>query len=156
MAIELSTDPDGESLRMLVWQALRLYPTASLFQFLHDPNSIVSTTAARELQTRPETDDVFKYAVPLLRSASKDEREIGTFLLGQIGTPHRPLKAQSVPLLEKMCADTEPDVRSAALASLGHLGAKESEVTIRKALLDPDPSVSEMAMDVLEWLELEK
>jgi HEAT repeat protein len=141
---------------MLVWQALRLYPTISLIHFLHDPNGIVSTTAARELQTRPEAKMVFDYAVQLLRSAKENEREIGVFLLGQIGTPDRPLKAESIPLLEAMCTDVDPDVRSTALASLGHLGAKESEATIRKAVFDDHPEVRETASEVLEWLELDK
>lgn len=156
MPIELSTDEEGETLKTLIWQALRLYPTASLFQFLTDRNLIVRSTAARELQTRPETRLVFDHAVTLIDSEIAPDREIGAFLLGQIGTPDRPLRAESIPLLEGLCNDADPEVRSTALASLSHLSARESQRVIRSALSDPHPVVREMAEYVIECLHLQK
>jgi HEAT repeat protein len=153
MPIDTSSDRPGRSLRTLVWQALTQYPTESLFQFLHDPSSIVRTAAARELQGRPEIEAVHHYAVSLTNSRKSREREIAAFLFGQIGTPHRPLKAKSIPLLEKLCADEDAEVRETALASLGHLGAKEAKALIQEAKNDPVASVREMASYVSDWVE---
>ena len=138
---------------MLVWQALRLYPTNSLFQFLHDPSSIVRTIAARELQTRAEIDVVFDYTASMVGSSKRRDREIAAFLLGQIGTPNRPLKAKSLPLLETLCRDSDAEIRATALSSLGRLDAKEALQIVRNALNDTVPMVVEAASEVLEWLE---
>jgi HEAT repeat protein len=153
MTIDLSTDRSGHSLRMLVSQALRHYPTESLFQFLHDPSSIVRTAAARQLHCRPEIEAVFDYAVSLLVSQKSRDREIAAFLFGQIGTPHRPLKTKSIPLLEKLCADENAEVRTTALSSLGHLGAAEAKAVIQNAITDPVPAVQKMALYVMDWVE---
>ena len=50
--IDVGTDREGHSVRMLVSAALRAYPTATLFQFLEDRDVIVRSLAARQLQLR--------------------------------------------------------------------------------------------------------
>lgn len=114
------------SLRLLVFQALKGYETKVLFQFLGDRSSIVRTAAARELQMRGGN-DVFQKGVELLGSKSAVKREIGAFLLGQLGTPNMPFRDETIPLLEsRLREDPFPAVREAAAAALGHLHAVQS------------------------------
>lgn len=149
MSIDIGIDRKGRSLRMLVSQALGLYKTNSLLAFLHDPNAIVRSAAARHLQTRGDP-EVFERAIELAQSKRRDDREIAAFLLGQLGTPLQPFKGKSVPVLEKLCGDRAYVVRIAALAALGHLRATQSEEVIRHARRDAHPEVRSMANYVLK------
>lgn len=152
MAIDIGIDREGHSLRMLVFQALERYPTQSLLPFLHDRSAVVRTAAARHLQTRPGR-DALEYGMKLLASTARYDREIGAFLLGQIGTPERPYREESVPLLVSLCRDKAPEVRVAALAALGHLKASEAAKVVERAKRDPEPEVKEMARIVLKRLQ---
>jgi hypothetical protein len=89
-----SADRAGHSLRTLVWQALRLYRTDLLYQFLCDKDVIVRTIAARELQTRG-TRKVYEYVSRHANDKSTVMREISAFVLGQLGTPDRPFRARA-------------------------------------------------------------
>jgi HEAT repeat protein len=121
--ITTGVDKDGESLRLLVAQALRSYPTDSLYPFLMDLSVLVRSAAAREIQNRGE-DESFQYAVNLLHDRRAVVREMGVFVLGQHGTPTYPYKKESIPLItERLVSDKSAAVRAAAAAALGHLGA---------------------------------
>lgn len=121
--ITTGIDKDGESLRLLVAQALRSYPTESLHPFLEDKSVLVRSAAAREIQNRGEAKSL-QYAIGLLHDKRAFAREIGVFILGQHGTPHYPYKAESIPLItERLVSDNSGAVRAAAAAALGHLNA---------------------------------
>lgn len=144
MTIDISTDRSGTALRMLVFQALKAYPTKALLPFLRDSDSIVRTAAARQLQVRGGS-AVFEHARQLATSKKKDDREIAAFILGQLGTPERPFKGESLPLLQKLCADRSAEVRETAVASLGHLKAVEAIDSVKQLKRDNDESVQKMA-----------
>jgi HEAT repeat protein len=100
----------------------------------------VRDTAARELQIRGER-SAFERAVQLLKYKAAYKRETATFLLGQLGTPKYPYRAESIPLIEKMCKDKDISVRNTAITSLGHLRAKESIGLMLEAAHDEDASI---------------
>lgn len=151
MTIDIGIDRKGHSIRMLVYQALEQYPTRSLFPFLHDRSAIVRTAAARRLQTRGGR-EVLDYGLQLTVSKVRSDREIGAFLLGQLGTPNQPYGVESIPSLITLCADTAAEVRVAAIAALGHLRAKKAISAIQRATRDPVLMVQEMAKSVLRQL----
>jgi HEAT repeat protein len=126
---------------MLVAQALRQYRPAMLLQFLEDGDAIVRSAAARELQLRPSR-GVFGRARRLLANDQSISREVGAFILGQLGTPSRPYLRASVPLLLKLIqSESDAQVRGVALSSLGHLKAKAAIGRLTALHTDPSPFV---------------
>jgi HEAT repeat protein len=139
--IDSSVDQKGHSLRHLVWKGLKTYPTPSLFQFLEDGDVIVRTAVARELQLRGGG-AVFKRALLLLSNKKSVLREIGAFLLGQLGTPKRPYKKRSTGLLLKALeAEMSPSVRATIIASVGLLKATTAVKRCVKYAGDRSPLV---------------
>jgi HEAT repeat protein len=153
VTIDIGIDREGHSLRVLIYQALEGYPTKSLLPFLRDRSAIVRTAAARHLQIRADS-EVFEHAMQLVDSSTRQDREIAAFILGQLGTPDRPFKAASIAPLEKLCADAAHEVRVAALAALGHLGASAAAQSIRRARRDSHPDVRAMAAYVRKQVGL--
>lgn len=134
-------DKDGESLRLLVAQALREYPTQSLHPFLEDKNVLVRSAAAREVQIRGELIS-FEAAVSLAGDKRSHVREIAVFLLGQLGTPNFPFRERSIPIIsDRLAFDKSAAVRAAAAAALGHLNAHESLDALAKAASDSSAEV---------------
>lgn len=116
----------------LVFQALQLYEDFALVQFLYDENPIVHSAAARELQIRG-TKIAFDAAVELIEKPDAKLRDIGCFMLGQIGKD-RPFKTRSVPLLiERLASDESIAVRAQCAAALGHLKADEAASNLIQA-----------------------
>ena len=151
--IDISADRAGHSLRTLVWQALRGYRTDLLYQFLRDKDVIVRTIAARELQTRG-TRKVYEYVSRHASDKSTVMREISAFVLGQLGTPDRPFRERSVPILVKLASsDQSPSVRAAAVSSLGHLRASRSLPVVVDAAQDPSADVRTSAAVALGCLK---
>jgi HEAT repeat protein len=133
--IDPSVDQPGHSLRTLVWQALRTYRTEHLFPFLLDRDVIVRTIAARELQVRG-TLQVFEHVIQLAGQDRHVAREVAAFVLGQLGLSKRPYRNRSFPVLAKLAEDAHPSVRSAAIASLGHLRLPRSLPAVVQAAQD--------------------
>ena len=141
MVIEVGTDREGHSLRLLVWQGLKQYSTKALFQFLYDRDAIVRSATARELQIRGGK-LVFEKTMRLLTSDSKNIRELAAFIHGQLGTPKRPFKAESTKLLLQLLhSETNASVRASAICSLGSLHATRASRKIASFAKDPSPSV---------------
>lgn len=139
--IDSGIDQPGHSLRTLVYAGLKTFKLQGLIALLRDRSSLVRTAAARELQGRGGR-TVFLQGCQFLRSRKVVDREIGAFLLGQLGYPDMPFKAETVPLLEHALAhDASADVRAAAAAALGHLRSKESLDVLVAAAEDPVPDV---------------
>lgn len=139
--IDISTDRDGHSLRLLVWLGLRRFPTLALFQFLSDPDVIVRSATARELQIRGGK-RVFEKTKQLLVSDKKNLRELAAFILGQLGTPKRPFKAESTQLLLQLLrSETNATVRATAIDSLGWLHTTRAIKNIVSFAKDRSPAV---------------
>jgi len=127
-------DKKSENLRILVYQALKLYETKPLLNLLFDDHIIIRTAVARELQIRGER-MIFNFVKKHLNSKKENEREICVFTLGQLGTPEKPFKAQSLPLLLPLLKDRSTDVRSATASSLGHLCTDGMPEHVEQALV---------------------
>ncbi len=166
------------NVEVLVFQALKAYEDFALVQFLYDENPIVHGAAARELQIRGSK-IAFDAAVALVNRPEARLRDIGYFMLGQIGAG-RPFKSQSVPLLvQGLSADESTEVRAQCAAALGHLGAdeaanafvlaaREESADVRASVaaaiggLTPTPALRELLRtlladrddDVREWAEV--
>ena len=127
-------DKDGESLRLLVAQALRAYPTPSLHPFLADKSVLVRSAAAREIQIRGESTS-FDVAIRYVGDNRACVREVAIFILVQLGTPNYPFRAQSIPIIsDRLVSDKSPAVRAAAAAALAHLNAHESLNALAEAV----------------------
>lgn len=117
-------DLSNSTLRFILWQALKSYSTNELIVFLKDNDYIVRTAAAKQLQLRG-TPEIFEEAKHFCSYDKDYVREIGAFLLGQLGTPTFPYKEKSIPILVALLEkDNSFEVRSAAAAALGHLGSE--------------------------------
>lgn len=127
-------DKESETLRILVYQALRLYETKPLLKLLFDDHIIVRTAVARELQIRGER-IIFNFVKRHLKSKKVNVREICAFTLGQLGTRKMPFKAQSLPLLLPLLKDPSPDVKSTAASALGHLCSDGMPERVEQALV---------------------
>ncbi len=150
---QMIDDLDGSSstLRLLAWQALRSYPTDSLLRLLDDDDYVVRTAVARELQTRSGS-DVYQWAIDKVTSERIASREIAAFILGQLGTPELPFRATSIPALMRLASDNDTEVRSAAIAGLGHLRADEAVDIIIAASQDSSNLVRGCAVAALGHL----
>jgi len=139
--IEVGTDYEGHSLRLLVWQASKQYRTAALWQFLYDRDVIVRSATARELQIRGGK-LVYEQTKKLLKDDSKTIRELAAFILGQLGTPKRPFKTASTrDLLRLIKFEKNATVRATSICSLGQLKATKALATIISFSHDPSPAV---------------
>jgi HEAT repeat protein len=131
---------ENTNLETLVFQALKLYADFALVQFLYDENPIVHSAAARELQMRA-SNVAFDAANELISSSNSRLRDIGYFILGQIGKD-RPFKAQSVPLLIKgLASDESTEVRAQCATALGHLKADEAVHALVLAAKEKSPDI---------------
>lgn len=117
-------DITDSTLRFILWKALREYPTNELLELLEDEDMIVRTSAAKQLQLRPE-EDVYHATVQLVEAQKEYKREISAFVLGQLGTPKFPYKDKSIPILTRLFDDSSADVRATAVSSIGHLGSEK-------------------------------
>jgi HEAT repeat protein len=115
-------DATHDKLRLVVAKALRGYEEIELLCYLRDPDPILRTSAGRELHLRG-TASAFSDAIALVKHTRHDMREIGAFVLGQLGTPTCPFAAQSIQPLCVLLDDPYHEVRSAAVSSLGFLAS---------------------------------
>lgn len=84
----------------------------------------------------------FALAVNMLPSKRALDREMGAFILGQLGTPKLPFREPSIPALQELLLrDPAANVRASAAASLGHLRASGAIDTLVAASTDADPDV---------------
>lgn len=115
-------DLSESTLRVLLWEALRSYSTKDLLTLVRDSDYIVRTAAAKQLHFRPEI-EVYDGVLKLCSSSIDFEREIGAFILGQLGISVFPFKEGSITPLIQLISDDSDDVCTAAIVALGHLGA---------------------------------
>jgi HEAT repeat protein len=144
-------DCSSSTLRLLAWQALRSYPVHALLALLDDDDYVVRTAVARQLHVRGGT-DVFNWAAERATSELPVRRELAAFILGQLGTPAYPFREASIPLLTRLAADADEEVRATATAALGHLRADEAADILIASSKDNSDVVRQSAAAALAHL----
>ncbi len=127
-------DYSNSTIRLLVFQALKHWDTKPLFSLLFDEDCIVRSAVARELQTRGD-EETFQNIKDHLTDSRYYIREICAFTLGQLGTPERPFKQESIPLLMNMLKDINAEVRAATVCALGHLFSRDMPQQVESVLI---------------------
>lgn len=135
-------DSTESRLRQILWDVLKTYSEATLLELCTDDDAILRTAAAKQIHICGGA-MAFEKALEFCRSEQPFIREIGCYLLGQLGTPTKPFAASSAPVLVERCTDADADVRAAAVAALGHLAVENSVVehaapAVIAASTDPD------------------
>lgn len=114
-------DPSNSTSRLLIWQALRKYPTKALFPMLQDKEPVVRTSVARELQMRGGG-AVWRFAKDLCKSKKTHDRVIGIFIISQLGTPRLPYQQESLDLIDSLLSrERSSEVVKECLYAIGHL-----------------------------------
>lgn len=114
-------DLTESTLRRILWDALKEYSVEQLFELIKDNDCIVRTSAAKRLQLIGGS-KVFYEIKKLVESERAEVKEISAFILGQLGTPNKSFKNDTIPILTSLSNDENVDVRVAAIYALGHLG----------------------------------
>lgn len=139
-------DASHDELRLVIAKALRTYTNGDLISYLSSTNVILRTSAARELHSRG-TRDVFDAALRLITDVRYENREIGAFVLGQLGTPTCPFASDSFRPLCLLLDDPYFEVREAAIGSIGFLASLGREPP--KAIVDKILLLSEDTEDAV-------
>ncbi|ADV45621.1 hypothetical protein [Nitratifractor salsuginis] len=117
--IYLSSD---DSYDILAARGMMCSDENDVYQFLNDKDYRVRTLAAQTIQTKYPTKKSFDIAKEMIESNQADKIELGTYILGQLGTPNMPFWRESFPLLENI-VNTSNDKKAiaSALYALSHL-----------------------------------
>ncbi|WP_063571550.1 MULTISPECIES: HEAT repeat domain-containing protein [Luteibacter] len=141
----IDDDVSSSTVRLLVFEALRSYPSDALLLMLEDEDTVVRTAVARELHVRGER-KAFDHVLLRCDDLREFVREIAAFTLGQFGTPTYPFRLESIPKLVDLAVhDPSFEVRATAIASLGHLHAEESMQVLLESANDSEADVRAMA-----------
>jgi HEAT repeat protein len=92
-----------------------------IYDSLHHKDYRVRTFAAQTIQVNYPTLQSFEIARRMLLSKKYYKREIGAYILGQLGTPNMPYAEKSLTLLYKLLDDKSKQVISTSISSIGHL-----------------------------------
>lgn len=123
MASTIDTeDASSDRLHLILFKALKHYTEEELLDFVGDENITLRTTAARHLHLIGGR-KTFDHAKRMLTADRFDTREIGAFILGQLGSPQHPFGAETIELLGDALDDKYFEVRSAVVESIGYLVA---------------------------------
>jgi len=116
MAINAESD-----LYILAWQRVKQLTNAELLCFVRSKNALVRDLVIREFHVRPSR-DVLEIALSLLHEKKAIARAAGYLILGQLGSPDRPFRDDSMPpILRGIESEKSPSVRCAIAYAIGHL-----------------------------------
>jgi hypothetical protein len=116
MAINIESD-----LYILAWQRVKSLTNAELLCFVRSKNALVRDLVIREFHVRPSR-EVFETALSLLREKKAVARAAGYLILGQLGSPDRPFRDDSMlPILCGIESERSLSVRGAIAYAIGHL-----------------------------------
>ncbi|MEN8147242.1 MAG: HEAT repeat domain-containing protein [Campylobacterota bacterium] len=121
-----------------VWKGMELSSINELYTYLHDSDYRIRTIAAKIIQAKYPTKDSYEKALGLIKSNQANEREIGAYVLGQLGTPIMPFALETYPLLEELLEDEDIEVLVTSISSIGHLATyqkPENSNTIASKLI---------------------
>lgn len=131
----MATDAESD-LYILAWQRVKQLTNTELLCFVRSKNALVRDLVIREFHVRPSR-EVLEIALSLLREKKAVARAAGYLILGQLGSPDRPFRGDSMrSILAGMESEKSPSVRSAIAYAVGHLvPPKESHEQIIDGLL---------------------
>lgn len=125
-------DRADDTVQLMAFRVMQGLSPLATQRYVDDDHEVVRLEAARRLQWFG-TQREFDFALTLTRSPLARRREIGAFILGQLGfaaksqsrrAAPRPFRRQSVPVLERLWyEDRSVQVRESAIYALGHLAA---------------------------------
>jgi len=92
-----------------------------IYDCLTNEDYRVRSFAAQTIQVSYATERSFKISVKMLSSSQAYQREIGAYILGQLGTPKMPFVKESLPLLYKLFEDNDEEVVVVSISSVAHL-----------------------------------
>lgn len=130
-----------EDVEYELWEEMKLYDIYRLHEELLSSEEMRRFAAAKQLHLRGDY-RTFEYVVFLSKVQDASYRDVAAFTLGQLGTPNRPFRKQSIPILSDLLRyDPIPQVRAGAAAALGHLSALECVEYLNDASEDKDADV---------------
>jgi len=130
-----------EDIEYELWEEMKLYELSRLHEELLSSEEMRRFAAAERLRLRGDN-RTFEYVVSLSKAQDASYREVAAFIFGQLGTPNRPFRKQSIPILSDLLRyDPISKVRAGAAAALGHLSALESFEYLNDASEDKDADV---------------
>ncbi|MFT3960593.1 hypothetical protein [Propionivibrio sp.] len=108
-------------LHILAWQRVRELTNAELLCFIRSKNTQVRDLIIREFHVRPSR-EVLEIALSLVNEKKAVARAAGYLILGQLGSPDRPFRNDSIPAIMKgIESEKLPSVRCAIAYAIGHL-----------------------------------
>lgn len=111
----------GSDLYTLAWLQIDCLKEKQLFYFLGSKDSVIRSMAVQKIQLLP-SHHTFKMTTQLLYNARAQLRESGYLILGQLGTPERPFKNESIPyILNGLANEKRTTVQCAIACAIGHL-----------------------------------
>ncbi len=115
-------DINAESdLYILAWQRVRQLTNSELLCFVRSKNALVRDLVIREFHIRPSR-EVLEIGLSLVRERKAVARASGYLILGQLGSPDRPFRDDSMPeIMRGIELEKSPSVRCAIAYAIGHL-----------------------------------
>lgn len=115
-------DKQTEEREFVLLQEMAQKANEDLYQVIRHGKCDERHAASMEIQTRGGRTNFLK-AFEFCKAIDPHIRNEGAFILGQLGTPERPFREESTPVLINLLEnDPDDSVRAAAAAALGHLG----------------------------------
>ncbi|WP_353327981.1 hypothetical protein [Chitiniphilus shinanonensis] len=111
---------------ILAWQRAKQLTNLELINFVRSRDAATRNLIIQELHARP-FEDVFQAALLLISEGQAQSRASGYLILGQLGTPDRPFRDRSTPIiLQGLEKERVATVQSAILYAIGHLKPPQS------------------------------
>lgn len=106
---------------LLAWQRVRQFTNNELLCFVCSKDALVRDLVVREFHMRPSR-EVFEIAAGLVHDKRARARAAGYLILGQLGSPDRPFRDNSMPLImQGLAAEKLVSVQCAIAYAIGHL-----------------------------------
>ena len=124
-----------------LFQEMKQKSDEELYLVIIEKNCDEKHAAASQLTTRGGKAN-FQKAIEFCNSKNPNVRVEGAHILGQLGTPKRPFKKESTPILINLLEhDTNEYARASAAAALGHIENPEVVLVLVKHIADPSENV---------------
>jgi len=108
-------------LYLLAWQRAKQMSNSELLAFVLSKNAQVRDIVIREFHVRPQR-DVFEIAKKLIQDTKAQQRSSGYLILAQLGTPQRPFRGETTPIILKGLREEKThSVQNAIICAIGHL-----------------------------------
>lgn len=150
-------DASHDKMHLILFRALGGYSERDLLDLLVEESVVLRTTAARRLHLIGGK-ETFGNATQLLKAERFENREIGAFVLGQLGTPEYPYATESLGPLSSQLNDAYYEVRATTLTAIAFLSGKTTIPNwlfraVAKTVTDMAPEVREAAAFTLGLLD---